>query len=515
MKLRVLLVSLFCLHLGHAQSIPPTPCPQTFRYESDGFNTYGIIVVPNSFGSQLNIDLRMSLPAQLPNSYYGKIDVFEDRSRLSSKLAAGLPIQYKVDFPLPRPLPYLISVSFNGRVICSGPGAPGGLMTTINLHHNLQTGNSGNYQQQQNNYQVVTQAPQQQQNNYQIVTQAPQQQQYDPYQTVTQAPRPQQSYNINQEATQQPQYNAQPQNTYQQVSQSTESSQLGQSYYEITTPKPQAIAVSSNPPQRYSTNEICGMRQVEIAAPLIVNGDTTERGEWPWLTAVYQRKTGALEFICGSSLISDRLVVTAAHCVTDSNRRVVNYEKIVLRLGVYNLEDWGDSYSATRTVSQIKLNNYFKDYTFSNDIAVLVMSQDVDFTDYIRPVCLWGGSDDQNEIVGQEGIVVGWGKDSEGSRVTQEPKKITVPIVSLTTCRGSNPLFFDLTSDTTICGGAKQGAGPCTGDSGGGLYLKKDQRWYLRGIVSNAIKGDQLICDLNQYVVYTDCAKFVSWINSQ
>ncbi|XP_046683360.1 chymotrypsin-C-like, partial [Homalodisca vitripennis] len=64
------------------------------------------------------------------------------------------------------------------------------------------------------------------------------------------------------------------------------------------------------------------------------------------------------------------------------------------------------------------------------------------------------------------------------------------------------------------------GVGPCNGDSGGGLMLPvKDSlnvtRWQLRGLVSlSLLNATTLACDLSQYIVFTDTAKFIPWIAS-
>jgi hypothetical protein len=58
------------------------------------------------------------------------------------------------------------------------------------------------------------------------------------------------------------------------------------------------------------------------------------------------------------------------------------------------------------------------------------------------------------------------------------------------------------------------------GDSGSGLVLKVDGLWKLIGIVSATVAKSAIvdnrnvkICDLDEYVVYTDVAKLYSWID--
>jgi secreted trypsin-like serine protease len=59
-----------------------------------------------------------------------------------------------------------------------------------------------------------------------------------------------------------------------------------------------------------------------------------------------------------------------------------------------------------------------------------------------------------------------------------------------------------------------------SGNSGGGMVLKDDKLWKLVGIVSAAVAKkaeiygkNQTICDLNNYLVYTDVSKFSDWID--
>lgn len=40
-----------------------------------------------------------------------------------------------------------------------------------------------------------------------------------------------------------------------------------------------------------------------------------------------------------------------------------------------------------------------------------------------------------------------------------------------------------------------------------------DERWYLRGLVSISVaQKDSRVCDTRHYVVFTDLAKFLPWI---
>lgn len=64
------------------------------------------------------------------------------------------------------------------------------------------------------------------------------------------------------------------------------------------------------------------------------------------------------------------------------------------------------------------------------------------------------------------------------------------------------------------------GTAPCSGDSGGGLLIPRRKKtgeivWALRGVVSlSLLKEKNVLCDVHQYTVFTDLAKYKNWIES-
>lgn len=188
-------------------------------------------------------------------------------------------------------------------------------------------------------------------------------------------------------------------------------------------------------------------------------------------------------------------------------------------LALFGANDLNIPYESGRSAhspKNILIHNDWNHLTDSFDADVSLLQFDegiIQFSTYIQPICLLDPASDPTET---EGTVTGWGKSEDPTKIHEnKPKLITVQIQMNEDCFLDKKTFVDLSSKRTFCAGLKNGSGVCGGDSGGGLFIKIDDVFFLRGIVSSSLLTTLGECDTSQNAVYTDVLKFRNWINEK
>lgn len=75
----------------------------------------------------------------------------------------------------------------------------------------------------------------------------------------------------------------------------------------------------------FSETRNCGRRHVEnTVSARIINGTEAEPGSWPWMVGLYNEND---TLYCGGVLISDRFVLTAAHCLPYVHNSSVSWRR--------------------------------------------------------------------------------------------------------------------------------------------------------------------------------------------
>lgn len=138
-------------------------------------------------------------------------------------------------------------------------------------------------------------------------------------------------------------------------------------------------------------------------------------------------------------------------------------QNIGLIFGAYDLNDLTQSGTYHASPSEIRIHDDWNINTlkYDADIAVLKTEDDVPYSRFIRPVCLWNKLTDPNL---PKGVIAGWGKSNDSENYYQSiPKQLRVPIKTQEDCFLDNPSITEMASNRTFCAGSKDGSGPCLG----------------------------------------------------
>lgn len=102
------------------------------------------------------------------------------------------------------------------------------------------------------------------------------------------------------------------------------------------------------------------------------------RGAWPWLAAVYVNNITSLAYQCGGTLVSNRIVISAAHCFQLFKKRYTANEVLVF-LGRHNLKNWNEEGSLAAPVDDIFIHPDYSRHlnSYDADIAVVVLKNEV------------------------------------------------------------------------------------------------------------------------------------------
>ncbi|KAM4846678.1 prothrombin [Thomomys bottae] len=250
----------------------------------------------------------------------------------------------------------------------------------------------------------------------------------------------------------------------------------------------------------------------------IVGGSNAEIGIAPWQVMLFRKSPQ--ELLCGASLISDRWVLTAAHCLLyppwDKN---FTENDVLVRIGKHSRTRYERNIEKISILDKIYIHpRYNWRENLDRDIALLKLKKPITFTDHIQPVCL-----PDKDIVtrlfqaGHKGRVTGWGnlKETWTTSINEvQPSVLQVvnlPIVERSVCKASTRIRI---TDNMFCAGYKleeeQRGDACEGDSGGPFVMKNpyNNRWYQIGIVS---WGEG--CDRDgKYGFYTHVFRLKRWI---
>ncbi|RJG47594.1 S1 family peptidase [Motilimonas pumila] len=239
------------------------------------------------------------------------------------------------------------------------------------------------------------------------------------------------------------------------------------------------------------------------ALPRIVGGESVAGEQWQAVSLQYGRGNGIYHF-CGASIIAERWLLTAAHCVNangiDANRDGLLDQPVSAfigqsELGLSNRTDY------RLEVAAIIIHPDFDAYTLANDIALLYLA------DAVTGPTAALGEEHIDELAQNNAIhrAFGWGAtDRAGVNFPSTLQQVDLEHI---TCQ------YNDVPQHVYCAGGQALKDACFGDSGGPAYVLQQGRWLQYGITSFGAAGRCGSAGLP--TAFTFVPAFKPWIKQQ
>ena len=265
----------------------------------------------------------------------------------------------------------------------------------------------------------------------------------------------------------------------------------------------------------------------------IVGGMEAEPGAWPWQVAlISSHEESYVDQFCGGSVIHERWVLTAAHCVDGASP-----DEIQVLAGTHDLDEGGRRID----VAAIRMHPDYRGGALENDIALLKLAREAGVDEAVALPD--AGRSAEVAEPGVMATAIGWGllrplRCEPGSKAgahrcrprgggaghfvddltgrpvdlsdvfTSRLMQVELPLVGEEACREAYdgaPI-----DERTLCAGLRKGGkDSCQGDSGGPLVVRDGDEWVQAGVVSWGAG----CAKPGKYGVYTNVGAFAEWVN--
>jgi hypothetical protein len=179
----------------------------------------------------------------------------------------------------------------------------------------------------------------------------------------------------------------------------------------------------------------------------IIRGFEANPHSQPWLISLRRTTSDGqvLNHVCGGALITERHVLTAAHCVAD-----LQTNQLAVVVGLQNLYEYSQSdvYSIEKIIAHEEYSGVVGVGQIRNDLAILKLDRMVTKSDTVQTICL--PASDSEVVESAAAIVAGWGDFGAGF-VNQVPENLQIVKLKVMSsgpiCDASGSWY----SESTIC----------------------------------------------------------------
>ncbi|KAJ8925735.1 hypothetical protein NQ315_009583, partial [Exocentrus adspersus] len=286
----------------------------------------------------------------------------------------------------------------------------------------------------------------------------------------------------------------------------------------ILGPPPPPPNVANHPSLKYLPED-CGLIGISNK---IIGGENAGIVEFPWMALLLYRTGETIVPNCGGTIINNKYILTAAHCLSNLPTPFVG-----VRVGDYQLSTEKDcvqeEHKRDKCIPPVQhliperiiIHPEYSTQSQVNDIALIRVTK-MNYAENVRAVCL----PTPEEIINDDfktGYVSGWGYLGSNGSKADILQRVSLEKRNMSLCAEvykDNPrLLVTANSYKRLCIGGKQRKDSCKGDSGGPLQVaanyNDEDKYFQRGIVSLGHRD----CGTDNFpAIYTFVDRYVDWI---
>ncbi|XP_031342790.1 transmembrane protease serine 9-like isoform X3 [Photinus pyralis] len=266
-----------------------------------------------------------------------------------------------------------------------------------------------------------------------------------------------------------------------------------------------SLPESENVDLEISNFAYCGLQHRD---DYVFDSDEVSVDEFPWLAVILDGNLPDLDgAVCGGSLITHRYVLSSAQCMTYYKLPETYVPRLIVRLGHYKAANKSncvhfdqDLYDCNEVQEYVVEENiihpFYSAFDNTNDIALLRLQRSVEFSDYVRPICL--PRSEQDVALEEETLfITGFGRREEELFIHVK-KKIRATLIPIESCRDKR-CTEEFENSTDVA---------CVGGEGGPVMFSRKLRWFIEGITTN------YQCGRPYPTSYLRVYKYLRWIKT-
>ncbi|MFD9065850.1 S1 family serine peptidase [Kitasatospora purpeofusca] len=231
-------------------------------------------------------------------------------------------------------------------------------------------------------------------------------------------------------------------------------------------------------------------------ADAVVGGTAAPAGAYPYQVSVQAQDADAWQPVCGGSIIDQRWVLTAAHCLggTAGNR-------LRIAVGSNTLAPGGTLYPVQEAIGHEDHNGNAAG--IPNDIGLLKLGTPITYPPLAQPIAL---PDASSAYPTGTATLTGKGRTSGSGQGPNTLQQATVTLLTVADCQ-ARWIGQNINANHLCTYDKGSGISTCKGDSGGPLT----QNGRLIGIISWGVTT----CSGTYPSVYTNVSTYRAWITTK